>query len=116
MNKFLRNLYSKEQLNSSPEIKILKEYYKTFQKFIKICISLQSVLVSHVNFDDSENNDHELKEFLQNNCASYNLDDLRNEIENMEIKNIVKNTSYKIPRFNLKLYAFVYDKLVKLPE
>ena len=116
MNKFLRNLYSKEQLNSSPEIKILKEYYKTFQKFIKICISLQSVLVSHVNFDDSDNNDHELKDFLQNNCASYNLDDLRNEIENMEIKNIVKNTSYKISRFNLKLYAFVYDKLVEFPE
>ena len=34
----------------------------------------------------------------------------------MEIKNIVKNTSYKIPRFNLKLYAFVYDKLVEFPE
>ena len=94
----------------------MKEYYKTFQKFIKICISLQSVLVSHVNFDDSDNNDHELKDFLQNNCAGYNLDELQNEIENMEIKNIVKNTSYEIPRFNLKLYAFVYGKLVEFPE
>ena len=34
----------------------------------------------------------------------------------MEIKNIVKNTSYKIPRFNLKLYTFVYDKLVEFLE
>ena len=34
----------------------------------------------------------------------------------MEIKNIVKSTSYKIPRFNLKLYAFVYGKLVEFPE
>ena len=34
----------------------------------------------------------------------------------MEIKNITKNTSYKIPRFNLKLYAFVYDKLLEFPE
>ena len=67
--KFLRNLYSKEQCNSSPEIKTLKEYYKTFQKFIKICISLQSVLFSHINFDDSDDNDHELKYFLQNDCA-----------------------------------------------
>ena len=47
-------MYSKEQLNSSLEIKTLKEYYKTFQKFIKICVSLQSVLFSHVNFDDSD--------------------------------------------------------------
>ena len=69
-----------------------------------------------VNFDDAGNNDHELKDFLQSNCAGYNLDDLRNEIENTEIKNIVKNTSYKIPKFNLKLYAFVHNKLVEFPE
>ena len=78
---------------------------------MKICVSLPSVLVSHINFDNSDNNDHELKDFLQNNCAGYYLDELRNHIENMEIKNIVKNTSYKIPRFNLKLCAFFYDKL-----
>ena len=37
-------------------------------------------------------------------------------MEGMEIKNIVKNTSYKIPRFNLKLYAFAYKKLVEFPK
>ena len=34
----------------------------------------------------------------------------------MDIKNIIKNTSCKIPKFNLKLYAFVYDKLVEFPK
>ena len=34
----------------------------------------------------------------------------------MEIKNITKNTSSQIPRFNLKLYAFVYYKLLEFPE
>ena len=29
---------------------------------------------------------------------------------------MVKNASYKIPRFNLKLYPFVYNKLVEFPE
>ena len=116
-HKFLRNIFSKEKLASAPQIRTLKEYYKTFQKFIKVCVSLQSVLVSHVNFDDSDDNDHELKDFSQNNCAGCdNLDELRNDIENKEIKNIVKNTSYKIPRFNLKLYAFVYNRLVEFPE
>ena len=104
-HKFLRNIYSKEQLESAPQIKALQEYYKTFQKFIKICVGLPSVLFSHVNFDDSDDNDHELKDFLQNKCADQydNLDELRVAIEGTEIKNIVKNTSYKIPRFNLKL-------------
>ena len=63
-HKFLRNIYTKEQLASAPQIKTWKEYYKTFQKFIKICASLQSVLVSHVNFDDSDDNDLELRDFL----------------------------------------------------
>ena len=117
-HKFLRNTYSKEQLKSAPQIKTLQEYHKTFQKFIKICVSLQSVLVSHVNFDDSDDNDHELKDFLQNKCVDHcdNLDEFWIAIEGMEIKNIVKNTSYKIPRFNLKLYAFVYNELVEFPE
>ena len=89
-HKFLRNIYTKEQLASAPQIKTWKEYYKTFQKFIKICVSLQSVLVSHVNFDDSDNNDLELRDFLQNNCAGCDsLDELRNDIENTEIENIV---------------------------
>ena len=97
-HKFLRNIYSKEQLKSSPEIKTLQECYKTFKKFIKICLSLQSVLVSHVNFDDSDDHDHELQDFLRNDYAGYNLEDLRNEIENIDIKNIIKNTSCKITK------------------
>ena len=71
-------------------IKTLKEYFKTFQKFIKICVSLQSVLVPHANFNYSDDNDLELKDFLQNNCVGCdNLDELLNDIENTEIKNIV---------------------------
>ena len=35
----------------------------------------------------------------------------------MDIKNIIKNSdSSKIPKFHLKLYAFVYNKLVVFPE
>ena len=101
-------MYSKEQLKSSPEIKTLKQYYKTFKNFIKICVRLLSVLVSHANFDDLDDHDHKLQDFLQNNCAGCKLEDLRNETENMDIKNIIKDTLCKIPKFNLKLYSFVY--------
>ena len=115
-HKYLRNIYSKEQIESSTQIKTLKDCHKTFQKLIKIHVSLQSVLVSHVSFDDSDDSDDGLKDFLQINCAGCDFDELRNDIENKEIKNIVKNTLYNIPRFNLKLYAFVSDKLFEFPE
>ena len=95
-----------------------KRTIKHLKNFLGICMSLQSVLISHVNFDEcDEESDRELKEFLQTNCAGHNLDELRNEIEQVEIKNIIKNTdSSKIPKFHLKLYAFVYNKLVEFPE
>ena len=115
---FLRNIYSKEQLASSSQIKSLKDYYQTFKKFLKICLSLQSVLISDVNFDNCDDeSDRELKDFLQTNWAGYDLDELRNKIDKMDIKNIIKSTdSSKIPKFHLKSYAFVYKKLVVFPE
>ena len=111
-HKCLRDICSKEELANSPQIKTLEAYYETFKKYLKVCISLQSVLISHVNFDEChDEGGRELKEFLQTNCAGYNLDDLRNEIEQVEIKKIIKNTnSSKIPKFHLKMYAFVYNK------
>ena len=88
-HKFLRNIYSSEQLESAPQIKTLLEYYKTFQEFIKICVSLQLVLVSHVNFDGSDDNDHELKGFSHHKRADQydNLDELQVAIESTEMKN-----------------------------
>ena len=76
------------------------------------------MLISHVNFDNcGEESDRELKDFLQTNCAGYTLDDLHNEIDKTDIKNITKNTdSYKITKSHLKLYAFIYNKLVVFPE
>ena len=67
---FLKNIYSKDELLSAPQIKTLAENYKTYQKFIRICTALQPILVSHVNFDDLDGEfDPELKGFIQTNCA-----------------------------------------------
>ena len=96
-HKFLRNIYSKE-LENSPEIKTLKGHYKTLKKFFKICLSLQSVLVSQVNFDDSDDYDHELQDFLRNNFASYNLEDLRNEIYQLDSNVLMITPSFNSTR------------------
>ena len=71
--------------------KILADYCKTYQKFIRICAALQAMFVSHVNFDDlDEEFDSELKEFIQTNRAGSTLEEIQKDIENMEIKNIIK--------------------------
>ena len=113
----MENIYSKDELLIAPQIKTLAHYYKTYQKFVRICIALQAIFVSHINFDDlDEELDPELKEFIQPNCDDSTLEKIQKDIENIEIQSIVKNTLYKIPRFNLKLYGFVYDKLLEFPE
>ena len=49
---FLKNIYSKDEFLSAPQIKTLADYYKTYQKFMKICAALQTMFVLHINFDD----------------------------------------------------------------
>ena len=38
---YLKNVYSKNELLSDPQIKTLADYYKTYQTFIRICTTLQ---------------------------------------------------------------------------
>ena len=116
-HKFLRNIYSKEQLSGSPQISTPENYYETHQNFIKICLALQSVLISHVTFDNVEDEyGLRLKEFLQEKCSNTDLENVRSEIENMEIKNIIEGAPTKLSKFYLKLYAFVYDRLIDFPK
>ena len=58
-----------------------------------------------------------MKDFLQEKYPETDLEELRSKIDNVEIKNIVKSTNgNKIPRFNLKLYTFVYDAMIDFPQ
>ena len=58
-----------------------------------------------------------LRDFLQEKYPKTDLEQLRSKIDNVEIKNIIKSTNgNKIPRFNLKLYVFVYDAMIDFPS
>ena len=50
-HKFLRNRYSKEELESSDQLKTLN-YYKVFDKFLTIVILLESVINNCLFFDE----------------------------------------------------------------
>ena len=66
---------------------------------------------------DKDQFDIDLKDFLQEKYPETDLEELRSKIDSVEIKNIIKSTSTnKIPRFNLKLYAFVNDAMIDFPQ
>ena len=116
-HKFFRNIYSDSEIAESPQICTLQNYYVVYQKFIKVCVSLLTLLGgSHVTKDEDQF-DIDLKDFLQEKYPETDLEELRSKIDSKEIKNIIKSTNgKKIPRFNLKLYAFVYDAMIDLPQ
>ena len=115
-HKFLRNIYSDEEIKQSPQICTLEKYYETYQNFVKISISLFSIFGSNINQDEGQS-DLDLKDFLQEQYPEIDLEKLKSKIDDVEIKNIVKkNNGNKIPKFNLKLYAFVYDTIIDFPE
>ena len=61
--------------------------------------------------------DTDVRDFLQEKYPKTDLEELRSKIDRVEIKNIIKRTNRnKIPRFNLKLYTFVYDAMIDFPS
>ena len=60
--KFLRNIYSYDELAQSEHICSLENYYTAYKKFINICIGILSIFGTNSNINDNTNND--LKEFL----------------------------------------------------
>ena len=96
-----------------PQICTLQNYYVVYQKFISL-LALSGG--SHVTKDEDQF-DIDLKDFLQEKYPETDLEELRSKIDSVEIKNIIKSTnSNKIPRFNLKLYSFVYDAMIDFPQ
>lgn len=111
-HKFLRNIYITKQLNESIQLCAIENYYKTYQKYIRICSGLLSVFNS---FDAwVENEDllcDDLKGFIDVNYPEDTLEELKkNRISQTQIKNFVN-----IPKFNLKIYDFVYEVLIDFP-
>ena len=112
-HKFLRTIYTKEQIDYSSDVKDLQSYYKTFQKFIHISIGLLSML-NHYNKNDTLN--YEVQEFIQDIFNDDPIDDIKNHIMKTEIKNPLSTSYKKVPKFNLKIYTFVYDELLYFPK
>ena len=66
---------------------------------------------------DKDQFDIDLKDFLQEKYPETDLEELISKIDIAEVKNIIKSANgNKIPRFNLKVYALVYDAMIDFPQ
>ena len=110
---FLRNIFSEEQLCSAEQIKTLQNYYEFFQKYIQMCVGLLALL----NSNQRENfiND-EVEDFVEEEFADETIREIKNTIQKTEIKNALSQSHGEVYKFNLKVYAFVYDKIIFLPH
>ena len=114
-HKFSRNIYSNKEIAESPQICTLEKYYETYQKFINICIGLLSLTSNvHTQGDFADAN---VRNILDEKYRDTTIDQLRSKIDKIETRNLIKETvsSRKIPKFNLKIYVFVYDSLIDFP-
>ena len=50
---FLRNIYLKEELETSKKLKSLDSYYEVFDRFLIIVILLESVITNHRTYSET---------------------------------------------------------------
>ena len=111
--KFLRNIYSQEQLNWSPQMKGLESYYEAFKSYIHHAIEIYRLL-SNFNMRLRDIS-MEVRDFLETNFDDCDLEYIKNEIMQTDIKNALKLCGKSIRKFRLKIYAYLYDELFCFP-
>ena len=88
-------------------------YYKIFGEYIAICIGLLALLN---NFNRNDFINSAVEKFVEGIFAGDSITEIKNTIAQTEIKNALSSTFGKVPKFNLKIYAYVYDELIYFPN
>ena len=108
---FLRNTFSKEQLCESSAISTFESYHKHFIEFLQIVIFLEEGINSFLDISDCTYTN--LAAFIDKYfCDFTTFTQIKEEIANVQIKGY---TNSSIPKFQLQLYAFVYEKIMEFP-
>ena len=111
-HKFFRNIFSEDELSSSDALKNIRSYHENFSRFLKIVVYLQQSLNSIQEFADCVYDN--LIQFCGEFCKDCDdFSELKDRISDVTIKS--KRTT-KISKFTLKLYAFVYQRIMKFPQ
>ena len=100
-HRFLRNIFSEDELSSSDALKNIRSYHENFSRFLKIVVYLDCVYDNLIQF---------CGEFCKD-CDDFS--ELKDRVSDVTIKS--KRTT-KISKFTLKLFAFVYQRIMKFPQ
>ena len=97
--KFLRNIFSSDELSKTNILKDLKTFHEKFVSFLKNVVFLQNVFHTGEDLDDCFYDD--LLDFCKNCCAdSFDFNEIKDLIMNVKIKN--NRNGSKIPKFTLQ--------------
>ena len=111
-HKFLRNIFSDDELQTSDAIKNIKSFHNHFCKYLQVIIFTQECIKSMKEF--SECCYFELIDFINEYCQDcFDFVELKEKILDTEVKSKQKS---KIPKFTLQLYAFFYQKIMRFPS
>ena len=113
--KFLKNTLSKEKLDWSLELKSLESYYEAFESFIHHAVEIYRLLNNYnLRLKDVSS---EVRDFIERKFEDecYDIAFIKNEIMQTDIKNALKFCGKSIPKFRLKVYAFLYTELITFP-
>ena len=58
----------------------------------------------------------EVENFVEEEFADETIREIKNTIQKTEIKNALSQNCREVYKFNLKVYAFVYEKIITLPH
>ena len=110
-HKFLRNIFSKKELERSDAIKNIESFHEHFCKFLQIVIYAQQCINSMKDF--SECCYDELIDFCNNYCKDcVDFIELKEKISDIEIKSKQQQQKSKIPKFTLQLCVFLSESHV----
>ena len=66
-------------------------------------------------YNQNDEMNTEVSDFVEKNYIDDTIDELKNRIKQTEVKNAMKSSAGKVPKFNLKIYAFAYNLLLYFP-
>ena len=107
-HKFLRNIFSEEDLLKTKALRNIEQYHLPFQKFLTVSIFLEDSLNNLTEFHECCNN--KLIKFCIEKCEDCDdFNEMKEAIKDITIKN---KQGSKISKFVLQIYAFVYQRIM----
>ena len=111
-HKFLRNIFSEEDLLKTKALRNIEQYHLAFRKFLTISIYLEDSLNTLTEFHECCND--KLINFCVEKCKDCDdFNEMKEAIKDITIKN---KQGSKISKFVLQIYAFVYQRIMDFPR